>query len=237
MQWLVGADQSIDWRQGDLRDPGVEGRFDLVLCVVNTLQHLLGDEDLLTAFVAARNLLAPGGRYAFDIYRRTTTACVSRVGTSWRAPSPTARGGTSRCAKTGATTHAAACSTSTGGLVRAQAPHLEPLATTRFRLRQHYPADVERLLARAGLRIASRHGDFDRSPLRAYPVWARGESGAICFLEGDEAAAELEEGEVVLFFLRPADQDATVAVEPGVSRFHDPASCFPAWRARAGRPQ
>jgi hypothetical protein len=80
-------------------------------------------------------------------------------------------------------------------LVRAQAPHLEPLATTRFRLRQHYPADVERLLARAGLRIASRHGDFDRSSFRAYPVWARGESGAVCFLEGDEAAAELEEGE------------------------------------------
>jgi hypothetical protein len=63
-------------------------------------------------------------------------------------------------------------------LVRAQAPHLEPLATTRFRLRQHYPADVERLLARAGLRIASRHGDFDRSPLGRIP-FGRGVSRAL----------------------------------------------------------
>ena len=48
------------------------------------------------------------------------------------------------------------------------------------------------------------------------------------FFEGDEAAGELEEGEVVLFFLRPADQDAAVSVEPGVGRFDDPAARFPA---------
>ena len=35
-----------------------------------------------------------------------------------------------------------------------------------------------------------------------------GESSGVGFLEGDQAAGELEEGEVVLVFLRPADQDA-----------------------------
>jgi hypothetical protein len=48
------------------------------------------------------------------------------------------------------------------------------------------------------------------------------------FLEGDETAGELEESEVVAVFLRPADEDATVAVEPGVGRFYDPASGVPA---------
>jgi hypothetical protein len=38
----------------------------------------------------------------------------------------------------------------------------------------------------------------------------------------------LEQSEVVAVFLRPADQDSTVAVEPGVGRFHDPASGAPA---------
>ena len=57
-----------------------------------------------------------------------------------------------------------------------------------------------------------------------------GESGGVRFFEGDQAAGELEEGEVVLFFLRPADQDRAVAVEPGVGRFDDPAACFPAGR-------
>ena len=43
------------------------------------------------------------------------------------------------------------------------------------------------------------------------------------FLERDQAAGELEEREVVLGFLRPADQKATIAVEPGVARLDDPA--------------
>ena len=48
------------------------------------------------------------------------------------------------------------------------------------------------------------------------------------FLECDEAAGELEEGEVVLVVLRPADQDPAVAVEPGVACLDDPASRAPA---------
>src|SRR5881397_834033 len=38
------------------------------------------------------------------------------------------------------------------------------------------------------------------------------ESGCVGFLEGDQSAGELEQGEVVLGFLRPADQERAVAV-------------------------
>ncbi len=54
------------------------------------------------------------------------------------------------------------------------------------------------------------------------------ESGCVGFLEGDQSAGELEQGEVVLGFLRPADQERAVAVEPGVAGFDDPASGAPA---------
>jgi hypothetical protein len=37
----------------------------------------------------------------------------------------------------------------------------------------------------------------------------------------------LEEGEVVFVFLRPADEDRAVAVQPRVARFDDPAACLP----------
>ena len=47
------------------------------------------------------------------------------------------------------------------------------------------------------------------------------------FLEGDQAAGELEEREVVLGFLRPADQEGAVAVEPGVAGLDDPAARAP----------
>jgi hypothetical protein len=57
------------------------------------------------------------------------------------------------------------------------------------------------------------------------------ESGCVGFLERDQAAGELEEGEVVLGFLRPADQERAVAVEPGVAGLDDPAASAPTGRA------
>jgi hypothetical protein len=53
------------------------------------------------------------------------------------------------------------------------------------------------------------------------------ESDCVGFLERDQAAGELEEREVVLGFLRPADQECAVAVEPGVARLNDPAAGAP----------
>jgi hypothetical protein len=53
------------------------------------------------------------------------------------------------------------------------------------------------------------------------------ESGGVGFLERDQAAGELEEREVVLGFLRPADQECAVAVEPGVAGLDDPAAGAP----------
>ena len=47
------------------------------------------------------------------------------------------------------------------------------------------------------------------------------------FLERDQAAGELEEREVVLGFLRPADQQGAVAVEPVVTGFDDPTTGAP----------
>ena len=48
------------------------------------------------------------------------------------------------------------------------------------------------------------------------------------FLERDQATGELKEREVVLGFLRPADQERAVAIEPGVAGFDDPTSRAPA---------
>ena len=46
-------------------------------------------------------------------------------------------------------------------------------------------------------------------------------------LERDQTAGELEQREVVLRFLRPADQECAVAVEPGVAGLDDPAPRAP----------
>lgn len=52
--------------------------------------------------------------------------------------------------------------------------------------------------------------------------------GKASLLEGDQAAGELEQGEVVLVFLRPANEESSVAVEPGVAGLDDPTTGAPA---------
>lgn len=49
-------------------------------------------------------------------------------------------------------------------------------------------------------------------------------------LERDQAAGELEQRQVVLRFLRPADEQGAVAVEPGVTGLDDPAPRSPSRR-------
>ena len=55
-----------------------------------------------------------------------------------------------------------------------------------------------------------------------------GERREVGLLEGDQAAGELQEGEVVLVLLGPADEDRAIAVQPGVAGLDDPASRAPA---------
>jgi hypothetical protein len=62
------------------------------------------------------------------------------------------------------------------------------------------------------------------------------ESGGVGLLERDQAAGELEQGEVVLGFLRPADQEGAVAVQPGVAGLDDPTPGAPS-RCRSFQPE
>jgi SAM-dependent methyltransferase len=58
----------LDLRQGDLRSPPVDERVRLVTCPFRAFLHLSSDEQRLGALGAARELLEPGGRLAFDVF-------------------------------------------------------------------------------------------------------------------------------------------------------------------------
>ena len=53
--------------EGDMREPAVDGRFDLIAVPFNSLAYLIAREDRLACLRSARELLAPGGRLAFDL--------------------------------------------------------------------------------------------------------------------------------------------------------------------------
>lgn len=64
----AGVAELLDLRLGDLRDPPVDERVDLAISPFRALLHLRSDTDRLQALTAARTLLEPGGRLAFDVF-------------------------------------------------------------------------------------------------------------------------------------------------------------------------
>ena len=65
---LAGAAPLLDLRLGDLRDPPVDERVELVLCPFRSFLHLEDDTDRRTALESAHRMLVPGGRLAFDVF-------------------------------------------------------------------------------------------------------------------------------------------------------------------------
>jgi SAM-dependent methyltransferase len=59
---------SVDLRQGDLRDPPVQAVFPLIVIPFRTLLHMETDADRRAALRTVARLLAPGGRFVFDVF-------------------------------------------------------------------------------------------------------------------------------------------------------------------------
>lgn len=59
---------SLDLRQGDMRDPPVQGVFPLIVIPFRTLLHMETDADRRAALRTVGRLLAPGGRFVFDVF-------------------------------------------------------------------------------------------------------------------------------------------------------------------------
>ena len=53
--------------EGLMQSPPVDGPFDLIFVPFNSLAYLIAPEDRLACLSAVRELLAPGGRFAFDV--------------------------------------------------------------------------------------------------------------------------------------------------------------------------
>jgi len=65
---LAGVFELLDLRLGDFVDPPVDESVPLVTSPFRSFLHLGGDEERLAVLRAARRLLVPGGRLAFDVF-------------------------------------------------------------------------------------------------------------------------------------------------------------------------
>jgi SAM-dependent methyltransferase len=64
----AGVLERLDLRLGDLAGPPVSERVPLVTCPFRSYLHLPDADARLAALMAARDLLAPGGRLIFDVF-------------------------------------------------------------------------------------------------------------------------------------------------------------------------
>lgn len=75
---------SVRFVEGDMREPGFTGEFDLVTCWYDSLNYLVEIEDLERAFRGVAEALRPGGLFIFDmntihglaVMWRSQPACV-----------------------------------------------------------------------------------------------------------------------------------------------------------------
>jgi SAM-dependent methyltransferase len=58
---------AVTFLEGDMRSPPVSGAFDLIAIPFNSFAYVHGTADRQAVLQAARALLAPGGRFAFDV--------------------------------------------------------------------------------------------------------------------------------------------------------------------------
>jgi SAM-dependent methyltransferase len=157
-------DAGIEWVQGDMRAiPPSCGPTELALCCYNSLQHL-DSQGLQQALRSVRNVLVPGGRLAFDIYRPNLPYLrVRRIATLARALQDS-DGTRLEIREDSEFDDDAGLLRLNWRLVRANDPGAQPLARTAYRIWQHQPETVEAALAAAGFDILARYGDLDRSP-------------------------------------------------------------------------
>lgn len=144
---LAGVAHLLDLRVGDLREPPVPERVRLVTSPFRSFLHLGDDEERLTALRAARRLLLPGGRLAFDVFEPSKGDIEATHG-RWleREPGIFERADWDEGART--------LTLSVRGRDGATTMVLSWIS----------PGEWRRLLERAGFEIEACHGWFDRRP-------------------------------------------------------------------------
>ena len=154
--------------ESDMRSPGVEGAFDLVMISFNSLAYLITREDRLACLRAAHALLAPGGSLAFDLIAprydflsEATGPCpVVRADTDHASPEH----GVSRFLRSYTDAYDASTqtlrSTNRYEIFREDGTVEHRIADLDWHI--YFPEELELLLEAAGLQVTERFGDYDR---------------------------------------------------------------------------
>jgi SAM-dependent methyltransferase len=155
---------------GDMREPPVEGSFDLVLIPFNSLAYLTARADRLACLRAVRSLLAPGGAFAFDLvaprYEFLSEASLPCPPLRVDADHPAPEAGVTRFLRSYTDTYDPASQTlrSTNRYEVFYDDGRVEHRITDLDWHIYFPDELELLLSAAGLAVEERYGSYERAP-------------------------------------------------------------------------
>jgi SAM-dependent methyltransferase len=159
--------------EGLMQEPPVEGPFELIAVPFNSLAYLIAPEDRHDCFRAVRELLGPGGRFAFDVIQPRYDLLAEAM-----QPVPPLRIDIDHVNPVPGVTR----------LLRSYYDVYDPMtqtlrSTNRYEIHRtggevehriinldwhiYFPEELDLLLAAAGLHAVECYGDYDRSPWSA----------------------------------------------------------------------
>ncbi len=152
---------------GDLRTFDVGGKFPLIVAAFNVLEHLYTRGEVEACLARVRAHLAPGGAFAFDVQLPDLMWLLRDPWKRWaktRFTDPTTK------RKMIYSTNHEYDPISQIALIRLYyepADGQGPIKIVKLSQRKFFPAELEALVAHAGLRVVERYGDFGWRPLDA----------------------------------------------------------------------
>jgi SAM-dependent methyltransferase len=159
----AGVQSRVTLQQLDIHDFNLGALFQLIIAPFRVVQHLTIADDQLRFLAAVSRHLAPGGRFAFDVFNPrfdilTGVDGVEREDTpEQRLPDGRTFRRTYRVAKVRWVDQVSEAELIyyVDGKRYVQA----------FDMRWYLPSELHHLLARAGFRVHAMYGDFARGPL------------------------------------------------------------------------
>jgi SAM-dependent methyltransferase len=167
------AGEPVTVVEGDMQAPPVDGPFDLIAVPFNSLAYLTERADRVACLRAVRSLLAPGGRFVFDLVAprydfldEALSRCPPvRVDADHAAPDQ----GVTRFRRSFSDAYDPASQTlrSTNSYEIFFADGRVEHRMTDLDWHIYFPAELELLLSSCALTVVERYGDYDRSPWNA----------------------------------------------------------------------
>lgn len=156
---------SVEWRQGDMRDFDLGGEFDLIFIAANALLHLHEADDIVQCFRAVKRHLAPGGRFAFDVFNPNVRLLAGADGT--RRPRTSFTDPDRGDVRVDVDDAYDAAAQVTRGTWYFSTDFERDFQKVSLEVRSIFPQELPVLLERGGLRLVKRFGGWDGSPFTA----------------------------------------------------------------------